>query len=269
MSEQLQPLRPHHEFLITKEYWRFVEFCDACRRHQYIGLCHGLPGVGKTLSARYYARADLDQPLLPYALTAESPLAAEGAPATILYTAQVANSPRQTIREIARLRTMRSACLPVLARATPERRGLADPTELVIVDEADRLKVTSLEQLRDFYDRRSVGLILIGMPGIEKRMVRYPQLYSRVGFVHVIRPLEADELRAVLDRKWDQWGIGQTSDTVTTEAKAAIIRITQGNFRLLQRLFEQIGRILALNDLHAIRPEVVEAARERLIIGKS
>src|SRR6266545_5565368 len=178
---------------------------------------------------------------------------------------------RQNHRSPLRARQQRFCILRRLptARARPERRGLADPTELVIVDEADRLKVTSLEQLRDFYDRRSVGLILIGMPGIEKRMVRYPQLYSRVGFVHVIRPLEADELRAVLDRKWDQWGIGQTSDTVTTEAKAAIIRITQGNFRLLQRLFEQIGRILALNDLHAIRPEVVEAARERLIIGKS
>lgn len=179
------------------------------------------------------------------------------------------SSPRQTMREVARLRTMRAACMPVLARAAPGRKGLADPTELVIVDEANRLKVTSLEQLRDFYDRRSVGLMLMGMPGIEKRMVRYPQLYSRVGFVHVIRPLEADELRAVLDRKWDQWGIGQASETVTTEAKAAIIRITQGNFRLLQWLFEQIGRILALNDLHAITPEVVEAARERLIIGKS
>jgi DNA transposition AAA+ family ATPase len=48
--------------------------------------------------------------------------------------------------------------------------------EMPIVDEAERLSVTVLELIRDVFDRRGVGVILIGMPGMEKRLSRYAQL---------------------------------------------------------------------------------------------
>ena len=47
----------------------------------------------------------------------------------------------------------------------------------------------------------------------------------------------------------------------------SIIKITKGNFRLIHRLFAQIDRILRINQIDKITVEVVEAARDSLVIG--
>jgi hypothetical protein len=154
----------------------------------------------------------------------------------------------------------------ILDRAERDR-WVRNPTDLLLVDEVDRVKMSGLEQLRAIFDGGGLGLVLIGMPGLERRLARYAQLYSRIGFVHEFRPLGAPEVRALLAR-WRSPGAAPPAGLLAdAEAVAAIIRITGGNFWLLDRLLAQVGRILALNGLETVTREVVEAAREVLVIG--
>ena len=51
---------------------------------------------------------------------------------------------------------------------------IMDPTTLILIDEADRLRMASLEQVRAIFDAGEIGVILIGMPGLEKKLARYP-----------------------------------------------------------------------------------------------
>lgn len=297
-------------FIETSEHRRFVEFCDACRQYRYIGLCYGPPGVGKTLSARQYSRADLllhidpwlDPPL-------EGPL-----PDTIFYTTEVINTPSRIASDLARARERMAglARRPIEREATAvleairvrdearrreildkpgcspcdrpavdpvyfqtyqafqaRKKEVGDPTSLIVVDEADRLQMNCLEQMRSVFDSGGMGLVLIGMPGIEKRVARFPQFYSRIGFVHEFRPLSPDEMQALLEQQWTPLGVSLPESTFAPEVVARLIRITSGNLRLLTRLLTQIERVLSVNDAQAVSLEIVEAARDSLVIGQA
>src|SRR6202049_1365967 len=206
-----------HSFALveTLEHRRFTEFCDACRRYGYIGLCYGAPGVGKTLSARSYSRWDVVRATDPWSgVPLEGPTLS-----TVFYTPSVVNTPGSISSEIKRsretltgfakrpLRLEKEERLAFIRKRDEEHQEtilykhdwvrepplpglrptygevateyiekeiqIPDPTSLILVDEADRLRIASLEQVRAIFDEGQIGLILIGMPGLEKRLARY------------------------------------------------------------------------------------------------
>lgn len=265
------------DFIVTKEHRRFTEFATAVRKEQTIGICHGDAGVGKTLSARRYARWDTLGPFItewgPRTEEDATHYAAANRSRTVFYTPEVLPRHKELMREVAHLQTKLGICIDEHQRSIGEVTGIqAGDTnrwvELLIIDEAERLTPTALELLRDQHDRHQLAIILIGMPGIDQRFRHYPQLYSRLGFSHRYRALGRDELLFVLARHWKRLGRDlDPEDFTDAQVIAAVERITRGNFCLLERLFPQITRVLKINQLETITDDVVEAAASILVIG--
>ncbi len=262
-------------FIATKEHRRFVEFANAVRKHRYIGLCYGPAGVGKTLSARRYAHWDSIEPYLdegPH----EHPSSSEELVTlvrtrTLFYTPSVSETVRDMRKGLGDLIYQAEYSIDNhlnydenFCKTNKHNTSI----EMVIFDESERLSMNTIEFIRSIFDKKNIGVMLIGMPGMEKRFSRFAQFYSRVGFAHHYRPLTGDELTFVLTRHWRSLGINlDNADFTDVQAVATIARITGGNFRLLHRLFTQIERIMKINELTVITDDVVEAARSTLVIG--
>ena len=87
-------------------------------------------------------------------------------------------------------------------------------------------------------------MVLIGMPGIEKRVARFPQFYSRIGFVHEFRPLDEAQMARPLNERWLPAGVRLPDALLAPEVIATLIRMSGGgNFRLLT----QVERFLKVN----------------------
>ena len=188
----------------------------------------------------------------------------------MFYTPTVAGTPREVRADLGELFRRVDGCIDLAlhpGRMMPETRW-PPYVELLVIDEAERLSTQSLEHIRDVFDRTGIGVILIGMPGIDRQLERYPQFYSRIGFAHRYRALKGDELTFVLTRQWRRLGLDlDEADFTDHQAVATIARITGGNFRLLHRLFVQVERIMKINDLTVVTEDVVDAARSALVIG--
>lgn len=280
-------------FVPTKGYRLFADVCDACRRFRSVGLGYGPPGTGKTEAARYYAQWDEVEQLLPESLitfTGRSavdgfypykPFTFASAPSetpiqecrTVFYTPPVSASPNRIESQVLAL----FATFSYLVEAANQRhqgnedflvtRRSSHFIELLIVDEANRLKDAGLEQIRDIYDKGRLGLLLLGMPGLDKRLMRAPQLYSRIGFAHHMESMSEEETRDFLEKRWSHRVKPFSDDFTDKEAVAAILRITRGNLRLIDRLMTQVEYVLLANQLQTVTKEVVDTARQNLIIG--
>jgi predicted kinase len=51
------------------------------------------------------------------------------------------------------------------------------------------------------------------------------------------------------------------------ETLNTIIRIAKGNLRVLTRLFQQLERLMRINNVTIINADLVNAAREVLVVG--
>lgn len=256
-------------FLITSQYRRFAEICNKSQNSKFISLLYGRTGLGKTECAFYYAHWRAVEPLLNQASAVRKIPPSLVHCSAAVYTPDVGATTKMVGSSIAALRNRfdelvdQAACWHTL---DPGRYYPHKYLKLLIIDESDRLKLGALEVIRDLYDRTNLSILLIGSPGIDRRLRRsgYGQLHSRFTLAYEIQPLNTEEMRLFISLKWQELNLPLTADDAVS---AAIMHIANGNLRVLHRIFAEIKRLHKLNCLPIVTPDLVEVARKGLLLG--
>ncbi|BCL77549.1 ATP-binding protein [Ktedonobacteria bacterium brp13] len=267
LRERSQLEVPFSSFVPTKEYRRFVQVCEACRRYRYMVVCVGERGVGKTLAAREYAQWDVFEPLLSahgVAFAAESPI-----PRTAFYTPRATATPKgieqdlalllwglQMIAEHASTVAQETSAMPVVIRP--------DVVDVLIVDEVDGLSQASLEVLRDIFDRSRLGLVLLGRSGSAARLQKMAALASRVGVLHAFGALGKQDTRKLLEQQ-----VQRLCLPMEDEAVEVFVQKTQGNFQMMYLVLCHLDYLLVRRGVFTVTKEVVEEAIDRLLTQRN
>lgn len=76
-------------------------------------------------------------------------------------------------------------------------------------------------------------------------------------------------MQELLEHRWRPTGVRLPDVSLTPEVIARLIRITCGNLRLLTRLLTQVERVLSVNEVQEVSIQIIEAARDSLVIGQA
>lgn len=153
-------------FAVTSISEQVMQTLEYARIKRNISVIYGDAGIGKTRTMREWAKGKTD---------------------VIRVTASPAlGNPKSFFKLLGReLKTMKSGCIDDLYMDLCDRLSGSD--KMIIIDEAQHLKLTTLENLRGIQETANIAVVLIGNEMIYSKMVgrqqaEFAQLFSRIGW---------------------------------------------------------------------------------------
>lgn len=219
-------------FVMTKQAKSIFFVCDECVMEGEMGIVYGHPGTGKTTALKHYARQN---------------------PQSVLLEVEPGIGPREFLWNLA---DMLGADRAISKAATTKNivRRLTLRDTIIIIDEAEHLRIEALEHLRRIWDFSRTPIVLGGTEVLLKKLMGtkgdMAQLYSRIGLKWHTKPLQGDELGDICEA----WNIDPSNGPIIT-------KMVDGNLRKAAKLIKRSIRLAELSGTKVTGKTLDEASR--------
>ena len=160
--------------------------------------------------------------------------------------------------------TLRDAFEHFLIKKTVEEKK----TVILIIDEAQKLDMATLETLRIFLNFETnefklIQLVLLGQVELYPKLVSMPNFMDRVSFKYTLNPLDAKETKELIHYRIKQAGYNSRMELFSDDSMGEIYNYTHGYPRKITKLCHQILKELILQNKQVIdRPLVLDVIQK-------
>lgn len=249
-------LKKYFDFFTIKEtaenkILRFVETsivkkifnaANMCQMRGKMGVCYGTPGIGKTTAVLEYQKLGTG---------------------VIVVDPIEKTSTRAVLQEIAdqlKLNYYQNITLDEFTSNVIKK--LEKNKYLLIIDEAENLKVDIFKILRKIHDKtkNSCGILFVGTNELfellKKVKYGFPYITSRIGYLEKLNALKMDDIEKL---------VIQYYPTVEKKLIITIAKTCNYNARAIQNLLDLCFEITSKNNIE-LDVDVIDSAKENLLI---
>jgi len=136
--------------------------------------------------------------------------------------------------------------------------------EMLMIDEADRLKPETFAEVRDIYDKLGIAVVLIGTDRLDAVIKRDEQVYNRFRACHRFGKLSGDDFKKTV-KIWEDsiLKLPVASNLTTKEMLRIIISATEGYIGRLDEILREAAIRALSSGLKKIEKSVLqEVAKE-------
>ena len=135
-------------------------------------------------------------------------------------------------------------------------------TVILIVDEAQKLNLSTLETLRillnfETNEFKLLQLVLLGQVELYPKIMQMPNFLDRISFKYTLNPLDAQETKDLINFRIQQAGYNSSMALFADEAVSEIYNYTRGYPRRITMLCHQVLKELIMQNKPVVDRELV------------
>lgn len=137
-------------------------------------------------------------------------------------------------------------------------------TIILIIDEAQKLDLTTLETLRmllnfETNDHKLIQLVLLGQLELYSKVVHMANFMDRISFKYTLNPLDVKETAELINFRIAKAGYKNNQNIFLDDAVSEIFNFTRGYPRKINMLCHKILKELVMSDQNIVNSEIVRS----------